>query len=153
MERRVRTLILGLVLVISVSFMAPFIVGAMLPVEHVTTRTVLINKHPRFVWEALAEVEQDLEDVRVLVVEEEPPTRRVIKVAGRNLGFGGTWETTLVREGLQTRVTITERGEVHNPVFRFLFEYAFGYDVAIVAALTDLGRHLGQDVEISEPGD
>jgi uncharacterized protein YndB with AHSA1/START domain len=75
-------------------------------------------------------------------VEIEPPTRLVTRIADPDLPFGGTWTFDLVEEGEGTRLTITEHGEVHNPVFRFMSRYVFGHAATIEQFLEDLGRRL-----------
>ncbi len=153
MERRLRGLLVGVALVFAVCCTAPFVVGAMLPVEHTVTRSAVINKHPKEVWGALAAIDEAFTDLPISVVEEAPPKRRVTRLGGPDDGFGGTWTTILERDGVQTRVTVTERGEVYNPLLRFLMKYAMGPASTVEGFLTELGDHFGQDVEILEPGD
>ena len=54
------------------------------------------------------------------VVESHPPDRLVVRIADPDLPFGGTWTYELKPEGNGTHLTITERGEVSNPIFRFV---------------------------------
>jgi uncharacterized protein YndB with AHSA1/START domain len=56
-------------------------------------------------------------------VESRPPERLVVRIADPNLPFGGTWTYELRAEGSGTRLKITERGEVYNPVFRFVSRF------------------------------
>jgi ribosome-associated toxin RatA of RatAB toxin-antitoxin module len=63
------------------------------------------------------------------VVESSPPSRFVTKIDDPDQPFGGTWtfEITPSRSSGGTQLTITERGEIYNPIFRFLAHYVFGY--------------------------
>lgn len=53
-------------------------------------------------------------------VDTRPPEQFVVRIADPDLPFGGTWTYELRREGSGTHLTITERGEVYNPIFRFV---------------------------------
>ena len=54
------------------------------------------------------------------VMEQAVPDRLLVgRIADTNLAFGGSWTYELAPEGGTTRLTITERGHVDNPVFRF----------------------------------
>ena len=64
--------------------------------------------------------------MKTAVVEIVPPSRLVTKIVDETQ-FGGTWtfEVTPIPSG--SRLTITERGEIYNVVFRALARYVFGY--------------------------
>lgn len=49
-----------------------------------------------------------------------PPRRLVRVVHAGSAGFRGSWTWELAAEGTGTRLTITERGEVDNPIFRLM---------------------------------
>jgi hypothetical protein len=40
-------------------------------------------------------------------------------------------------------VTITEDGQIYNPVFRFVSRFVLGYESTMRGVLRDLGNHLG----------
>lgn len=72
------------------------------------------------------------------VVESRPPERFVVRIADPELPFGGTWTYELKPEGTGTRLVITERGEVYNPIFRFISRFVFSQTATMekmVAAL------------------
>jgi uncharacterized protein YndB with AHSA1/START domain len=143
--------------------------GFMLPVGHVASRSETFTQPPVQVFAALTDVESfpkwrsDVQAVNVLaagppkrwreqgdngditfeVVEAQPPSRLVSRIADTDLAFGGTWTYELVPEGSGTRLTITERGEVHNPVFRFMSRFVFGHTATMKQFLADLKKHLG----------
>lgn len=92
----------------------------------------------------------------------EPPRRRVVRIADTNLPYGGTWtyEVTPATAPVAapsgassagspttlTQITITERGEVYNPIFRFMSRFVFSHHATIDAYLTALGKKLGESV-------
>lgn len=151
------------VLVALVAVMA--IVGAMLPRHHVATRRARFAPPPAEVWGVLTDFEHaaswrsDLERVEMLpdhdglpafrehgsngaiamqVVERRAPSHLVTRIADPDLPFGGTWTWELTAEGSGTTLSITERGEVKNPLFRFLSRFVFGHTATMDKVLTDL---------------
>jgi len=43
----------------------------------------------------------------------------------------------------EAALTITENGEVYNPLFRFMARYIFGYEGTIENHMAALKKHLG----------
>jgi uncharacterized protein YndB with AHSA1/START domain len=148
------------------------IVGTLLPKEHTARSHATIKAQPDSVWRALTDVEAfpswrgDVSRVEMvssassrktwreigkhgtITLEEvvaEPPRRLVGRIADPNLPFGGTWTYDVTPDGGGTRVTITEEGVVHNPVFRFMSRYIFGHHRTQEAYLRALGRKFGHD--------
>jgi hypothetical protein len=90
----------------------------------------------------------------------EPPRRRVVRIADANLPYGGTWTYDVMPVAsaavagasadagpvMVTQITITERGEVYNPIFRFMSRFVFSHHATIDAYLTALGKKLGESV-------
>ena len=72
----------------------------------------------------------------------EPPQRQVILIASKDLPFGGRWVFELAPDGAGTRLTITEHGEVYNPIFRFMARFVFGYTKTQQDYLAALERYL-----------
>ena len=78
----------------------------------------------------------------------EPPRRRVVRIADTNLPYGGAWtyDLTPVAPAASTapitQVTITERGEVYNPIFRVLSRFVFGHTATMEQFLRNLERKL-----------
>jgi len=159
-------LLVGVVVVIVV-------VGYMLPKAHVASASAQYAAPPESLWTSLTEVStfpqwrKDLARVEVLpdengqrgwrehgkndaityrVVEAEPPRRLVARIADENLPFGGTWTYELAPAGTGTRLTITERGEVYNPIFRFVSRLVLGYTGTMTAVLRALGTKHGETV-------
>ena len=150
--KRAGLVVLGIVLLV----LAVALVGLALPQNHVASRTVSVNRPMFDVWSAINDVEAyptwrpSVTRVDVLsrdpkrwrevgggdaltleVVEAQMPSRVVVRIADPNLPFGGRWVYDLAPEGQGTRVTITEHGEVYNPIFRFVSRFVIGHTATI----------------------
>ena len=97
------------------------------------TRTEIVSREPdgrvRFRQEASGDT------VLMEIVELQPPRRMVTRIADPEQPFGGTWTFEIEPEGSSTRLTITERGEVYNPIFRFLGRFVLGHTGTIESFL------------------
>jgi len=107
------------------------LVGYFLPVAHVASRSVEFNKPPDVVFALIADPGSykgwwDGAEVKSEVVERVPPSKLVTKVVGETQ-FGGTWTFEIAPTPAGSRMTITERGEIYNLVFRALARYVIGY--------------------------
>jgi Polyketide cyclase / dehydrase and lipid transport len=131
------------------------IIGYLLPVKHTASMRVSVNASPDIVWERLTgfkdfpqwrkdvkavEVISDMEWVEIdqhngklplRIINEEPGRLLVTQIMGHGLPFGGTWEFRLEPDGKETVVTITENGEVYNPIFRFVSRFIVGHVATI----------------------
>jgi hypothetical protein len=146
-----------------------FVIGYLLPVAHVASRHATFTAPPERVFAVLTEVNEfpawrpDVHAVEVLsaeplrwrerggngditfeVQERIVPARLVTRIADPTLPFGGTWTFELVPEGSGTRLTITERGEVYNPVFRFVSRFIIGHAGSIEQYLAALEGRLSR---------
>jgi uncharacterized protein YndB with AHSA1/START domain len=147
-------------------------VGAMLPKSHVVHSTARYDAKPDAVWAVIADYKaypqwrSDVRAVEILppkngnpswrergsngdipyeVVAMTPPMRLVTRIADPKLPFGGTWEYDLQpAPGGGSILTITERGEVYNPVFRFVSKFVMGQHGTINRYLRSLGRKFGE---------
>lgn len=101
-------------------------------------------------WNRLSWREHTEQGVMTFAVEAfEPPRRMVGRIADKNLPFGGAWEYVLAPDATdpgKTRVTITERGYVTNPIFRFVSRFLIGHYSTLDTYLKDLGRKFGNVV-------
>lgn len=146
-------------------------IGALLPRDHVASRSAHIAAPPDSVWSALTDYgsypawrpdvihveslpptpagaawrEQSRNGTTAMaVVSAEPPHRLVTRIADPNLPYGGTWEYRVEPEGTSSSmVTITERGSVYNPIFRFVSRFIMGHTATIDAYLRALGKRFG----------
>jgi uncharacterized protein YndB with AHSA1/START domain len=151
------------------------LIGLLLPRDHVASSTTVINAPPQTVWDALVNVSEyprwrpEVRSVDVLStdgalrwrehtsqgditlerMEEDRPRRLVARIADEKLPFGGTWTYELTPDSQRTRLTITERGYVTNPVFRFMSRFVFGHHQTQEDFLRALGRRFGQDATIT----
>ena len=151
------------------------IVGLLLPRDHAASTTTTIKAPPDSVWEALTDVREyprwrpGLRSVDVLSTEgalrwrevgsdgaityerteEQRPRRLVSRIADETLPFGGSWTYDLTPGAEGTRLTITERGYVTNPLFRFMARFVFGHHRTQEDFLRGLGRRFGHDVTIA----
>lgn len=146
------------------------IVGWFLPEGHRASRTAVVNAPPERVFEVLGDVARypdwrtgvtkvDLlpggdEGARfrehgphgsiVFRIEHaEAPRLLRVRIDDPSQPFGGTWTYELTPDGTATRVTITEDGEVYNPVFRFLSRFVFSQTATIEQFIKDLAQALG----------
>lgn len=147
------------------------IVGWLLPVGHTASRSAEYRRPPEAVFTAIADVAaypewwRDVSRVEMLeavngrtrfrehttsgpivfeIDELSPPRRMVTRIADPEQPFGGTWTFELVPASGGTRLTITERGEVYNPIFRFMSRFVFSQTATMESYLTGLAQVLGR---------
>jgi uncharacterized protein YndB with AHSA1/START domain len=154
------------------------VIGAMLPRDHVASRSATFKRSAAELYALIAEVQRapewrtglkrvDLQppgeggrvryvevsrhgSVAMEIVQSVPGQRVVTRIADESLPFGGGWTFELqpaTRGG--TRLTITERGEVKNILFRFMSRFIFGHTATMDAYLRDVGRRFGEDATSS----
>ena len=159
--------LIGGTLVLTVAVVA--LIGAMLPREHRATRQARYRQRPEAIYLTLAGPadwrrdvkasgnlpdregrkqwwEQDSRGQKVTyeLVEDQMPSRRVTRIADKNLPFGGTWTIEIAATPEGSVVRITEDGEIHNVIFRFVARFFMGYTSSIEGYLRDLGHHFGE---------
>lgn len=144
-------------------------VGMLLPVEHRTSVQRRVAGSPDEAWAAITDVEAssewrgDVDRVELLpsegvgvlwrewggeapltfeLVESTPPERWVARIADEDLPFGGRWIYELAGGRDSTTVTITEEGEIRDPLFRFFARFVFGYEATATRYLDDLEAHM-----------
>jgi hypothetical protein len=146
-------------------------IGAMLPKEHVVTRSaryaasaerlfVLIagpqNWRPDVVSSEefaeggrtfVRETTRDKETITYELLNRDEPRSIERRIATENLPYSGSWTVILEPSSQGTTVSITERGEVSNPVFRFVSRFVLGQTQTIDTYLRALGMATGQEVE------
>ncbi|MFI6446893.1 SRPBCC domain-containing protein [Kitasatospora sp. NPDC050543] len=145
--------------------------GRRLPVEHLVERSLRVAQAPHAVWEVLSDIDLypawrpglthierlPVEGGRIRwreyerhgamtyeVVESVEPSRLVTRIADdRGLPFGGTWTYAIDPAEGGCTVTVTERGEIYRPVYRFVSRYVRGQAATIDRHLGALAAHLG----------
>lgn len=144
-------------------------IGWLLPKGHVATRTMRFKKPTGEVWQVITsyadqptwrkdlakverlpdhdghvvwnEIRSNGERMPLETIESVAEKRLVRKIADPKLPFGGTWTYELQTEGDSCSLTITERGEVYNPIFRFVSKFT-DMGAAIDGFLASLRRKL-----------
>ena len=64
------------------------------------------------------------------------------RLAAKDLPFSGTWTYEIAPDNQGTTLTITEHGEVFNPVFRFISRFVIGHTAQIDKYFDSLGTRL-----------
>jgi uncharacterized protein YndB with AHSA1/START domain len=168
--RIVRFLLLVAVIAVAVAWL----IGSALPRAHETTRSALIDVPPHRLYPVLitpetypewrtgiARVDRADSDrftehgpdgpITFRFLDRTPPSRLVVATDDPEQPFTGTWTFELLPEGaggVATRVRITERGEVPNPVFRVMAKLMMSPGETMETYLTDLGQRFGLTVTI-----
>jgi uncharacterized protein YndB with AHSA1/START domain len=150
------------------------LIGSLLPQKHSATRSARFRQPPEALWQVITDrpgqtawrpevrivellfdrdghamwrdVDAHGQAVTFEAVVSEPPHRLVVRIADTGLPFGGTWTYELVPADGGSTVTITEDGEIYNPVFRFLARFVFGYTSTMEGYLEALGRKFDEQV-------
>jgi len=149
------------------------LIGYMLPKSHVASASARFAAPPDSIWTSLTDVaafpkwRPGLTKVELLpdengqrgwreigkhdavtyrVVESLPPRRLVTRIADPDLPYGGTWTYDLTPDGSGTRLTVTENGEVYNPIFRFVSRFIMGHTSMMESVLRALGTKHGETV-------
>ena len=150
-------------------------IGAMLPKSHRGTRRARFRQKPEAVYATIAGPptwrgdvkdfgglsetggrkqwwEQDRHGQKITyeLVDDSPPSRRVVRITDKNLPYGGTWTFEIAPEPQGSSLRIIEDGEVYNVIFRFISRFVFGYTGTIERCLRDLGRKFGEITIIEE---
>jgi hypothetical protein len=78
------------------------------------------------------------------------PGRFISRIVSKDLPYGGEWIIDVSINGNASVVTVTENGEVYNPIFRFVSKYVMGHSATIDGYLRALGTHVGESVTPKE---
>jgi hypothetical protein len=88
------------------------------------------------------EVSSSGEAVEYRIEEFTTPERMVTRIITTGLPYGGAWTYELVPTDTGCRLTITEEGEVYNPVFRFVSRFMIGHTATLEKYMDDLGKKI-----------
>jgi len=134
------------------------LIGAALPKGHVASRRIVLKASPGDVF-ALIAGPSDWRGLKYELLKENPltwretdsngaityervetvaPARIVNRIADPKLPFGGTWTYRIEPSGNGTDLTVTENGEVYNPLFRFVSRFIMGHTATIEKYQRDL---------------
>lgn len=164
--RILKLIALGLVMIVA----AVYAIGWLLPVAHVAARSADLGSSPQQIYDVVADVAaypqwwSEISSVEMLpanqgrirfrehlstgavvmeVIEAVPPSRFVTRIADPDQPFGGTWTFEIAPQNGSTRLTVTERGEVYNPIYRFLSRFIFGHTGTMESFLAAIERRVG----------
>lgn len=82
--------------------------------------------------------------IQFQVVESLPPRRLVTRIVNDKLPLSGRWTYELEEDGPGTRLTITEKENIHNPLLRFFDRFVLSYHGVMDVYLTALARKLDE---------
>ena len=158
------------VLIVVVAAVA--VIGAMLPKNHLASRTSHFRQPPQAIWDVITgppdwrpdirsseklgprdghrawkEIDKNGQAIVYESVEETPPRRLVTRIADPKLPFGGMWTHEIVQDSSGCQLTITEAGEIYNPIFRFMARFVFGHNGTIDTYLKALHAKFGEAAE------
>ncbi len=147
------------------------IVGMALPQNHVAQRSAHLSAPPLRVWSAISDVasypawRSDVSSVEILTSDggkvawreisskgnklafeattSDAPSHLVTLITDKGIPFGGSWDYLIVPEGTGSRITITENGEVYNPIFRFVSRFVMGHTATLDSYLKALAARSG----------
>jgi hypothetical protein len=147
------------------------LIGSQLPKAHSVTRTTRVKLPPDALYTLLSDVDnyrtwrpdvKKLErlpdrDGRPAWVEEmatgkipmffermERPSLLVGRIADPALPFGGAWTYRIAPAADGSELSITEDGEVYNPIFRFMSRFVFGQTATMDAFIKHLQARVAQ---------
>ncbi|MEO8672599.1 MAG: SRPBCC family protein [Tahibacter sp.] len=158
------------------------VIGTRLPQAHVIARSVALKQPREAVYALISDLAQapawrgEVESVEVMqgdsgetlyreksrhgvltyrIDRSDPPQKFVTTIVDKDAPFGGSWIFELADASGGTRLTITERGEVYNPIFRFMAKYVFGHHRTMEVYLARLMRRFGETPLVAEgrPGE
>jgi hypothetical protein len=144
-------------------------VGALLPENHTATRSSRFAERPQQLWDVIAgpptwrpeiksfqklpphnghrtwkETDSHGNSITYEALEEIPPVRLITRIADPHLPYGGMWVHDISIDHGSCVLQITENGQVHNWIFRFMSRFVFGYTATIDAFLKALHAKFGE---------
>lgn len=154
--------------------MLPIVIGLFLPQSHTASSQIMLNQPADSVWKVIRDfegygqwwpnvksverterggtevwIQRDLrnQSMPFEVVESSAPNRLVTRIVDDGLPFGGTWTYEVDTASSGSTVTVTEDGEVYNPLFRTISRFVMGHHGTMDGYLRALGQHFGEDVQ------
>ncbi|WP_420615680.1 SRPBCC family protein [Candidatus Palauibacter sp.] len=176
MNRTLKRIIIGMLVVIAGLVGVVYGVGVSLPEEHVASVRAEFSASPEEIFATVADYRaypewrpsvEGIEEVPARdgkpawvelgatgplpmeLTESEPPTRLVATILSEGMPFGGRWIFEIEPAASGATVTITEEGEVYSPVFRFVSRYLMGHHATASLFLSDLGARFDENVTVN----
>src|ERR1041385_1263241 len=137
------------------------LLGRMLPVKHTASQSKLFISSCNEVWNVVTDVTHwkswlsDLKDLSITndstfvadgveyaISNSVPGVSFTTTIITKDLPYGGMWHYVFEKEGEGCRLTVTEIGEVYNPMFRFMSKYIFGHDGSLRKFMEVLSKHI-----------
>jgi uncharacterized protein YndB with AHSA1/START domain len=164
--------VFGIIGLLVLAGIVVLVIGSLLPEHHVASKTLTLRRTPEAVWQVITDFanqttwnsemksverlpdrnghevwQEEMSGMKIPLetLEKDAPKKLVRRIASEDLGFGGDWEyilTSTIEGGCQ--LTITERGKVPNPMFRFMSKYVFGHTATMEKYLTALAGKFGE---------
>jgi Polyketide cyclase / dehydrase and lipid transport len=144
------------------------VIGALLPQKHHVSRTITLRQPAEAVWDLISgppawrpdvrkyeelpphegrrmwrETDKHAQTITYEAIESSPPRKLLTRIADPKLPFGGTWSYEITPASSGCSLTITEDGEVYNPLFRFVSRFIVGHTATIDAYLKAVQAKLG----------
>jgi len=153
------------------------LIGWLLPKAHTATREARFHQPADTIWKAITDIDampswrHGLKSIKRLpdqngmpawvetsdsgtipfeTVVSQPPSKLVIRIADPKLPFGGTWTYEIASVPGGSSLRIREDGEIHNPVFRFLARFVFGYSGTMDAYLKSLAKKFEEQSQVGD---
>lgn len=149
-------------------------IGAFVPLDHSASMKAVYHQDPEEIWKIVTDFPEapawrpevksvergedvdghpvwvettDFGPMALEVVTMVHARKMVLKIAGDDLPFGGTWTFEIAPEPGGGSLTITENGQIYNPIFRFMARFVFGYEATMDAYLKQLGLYFDEEVQ------
>jgi uncharacterized protein YndB with AHSA1/START domain len=154
------------------------VTGILLPRRHVVSRSLTIQAPPAKIWEIISDFRnvptwhpqviraERLPDhhgrevwretykgdfvMKLATTELLPPRRLVRSIADEKGPFTGCWEFEIIPADEGSRITITERGEVSNPLIRLMFRLFMNPAMYLEKYLKALAAKFGAAAVLAE---
>ena len=161
----------AIVVVLVILVVVVLVIGSRLPQHHIASRSIRLDRSANDVYATVRDFEAspkwrpNVRRVEMLgavnghlqfrktgsngtvtyeLVEDVPNERMVTRIVDRDLGYSGSWAFRFDPSDRGTLITITESGDISNPVFKFMARYIFGLTASIDAYLKALAKHFGE---------
>lgn len=157
---KIVVIIIGVLLLLIVLM---YLIGRTMPVAHTVSLSKKLNAPRDTVWKMISDIDtysnwrgvkvEKLTDtswneeisgdmVLMEIVEKVRGERFVTQISKQNkrMAFGGSWVFEFKSDGEGTLLTVTENGEVYNPIFKFMSKYIFGHTATMKQYLKKLEK-------------